>query len=954
MGADFNAGSIEGTLDLDTDPFVRGLEEAKARAEAFERNSIKSKATVDTDVDDSKMKGVQGDAKLGLDDSSFKRGIAEDEAALKIIGRQKATPKVKVDTSQSSAALAALNRHIDKIGGAYKKASPGMPGSGHGLAWLIGLAAALAPAFGPATAAVGLFGAAGIAAFGGAAISLALYAKVLGGTIKQIQEANKAGKQLPGWLGKAQTAMKGLTDAWSNLESKTAPGQGRLLVQVFTVLATVIPKLIPLINAISKGLSGAFEPITHLMESGLFDRFIGLLSANALKDLPMIGHALANGLRGLMNIFIALNPIIQRLVAWLPKITGEFARWSRLKAPDFIDKVFGTIQKYGPETLQMLSSLGHFLANLGRALAPLTGPALDVITHLADSLAKIDFTPLTSGIGDVMENLAPFADVIGELVNTLLPGLGALLSTLSDDFIGPLGKSLGKELNPALETLSGVLQDVAPYLGAVLSSFADLVNPTGVAFFTKLIEALAPVVKDLAPPLSRLAVSIEKMVDSGLETLTPMIAPLAGALDAFVKAVTPAIDALAWFLDHKTVADTILGIAFAIKAITITSATISALSALVGVIRTIAALSAAEGILAGIAAVSPAAAAGMTAFGVALDFALGPIGLIILAVAALAAAAFLIYKNWDKIGPWFSGMWDGVKSVFSSAVSFISGKLSELGGWISGKFHEILSWVKNHWDILAIIIAPFLIMPIEIAKHWRAVQAFLESIPGRVKGVFNSAAHWLVSAGHDIMSGLGTAIRDRWDGVKSWLDGLGGKITSAVGSTIGLLSSAGWNIIQGLYNGIVNAIKKLNPAGLVHGVLDSMKGLAPHSPAKWGPFSGAGWAKWTDGGLIKGLADGIRRATPEAVGAMADGMSAIQSAVSGRSVRLAVPGQPAGDTASLTDVTRSIKTLQDALATLLEAQNGVIRESAEANARHVAESDAQNTHRIITKVRATG
>jgi phage-related protein len=953
MGADFNAGSIEGTLDLDTDPFVRGLEEARARAAAFEQNSIKSKATVDTDVDRSKMEGVQGDAKLGLDDAEFRAKMAEDKAKVDLFGRKRASAKVSVDNSQASAALAALSRNIDKLGGAYKKASPGMPGSGHGLAWLIGMAAALAPAFGPASAAVGLFGAAGIAAFGGAAVSLGLYAKVLGGTIKQIQEANKAGKELPGWLGKAQKAMKGMSDAWGDLQKKTAAGQGKLLTQVFTVLAGVIPKLIPLINSISKGLSGAFEPITHLMQSGLFDRFIKLLSSNAVKDLPQIGHALSNGLRGLMNLFIALDPIIQRLVQWLPQITGQFARWSRVKAPDFIDKVFGTIQKYGPQTLQMLSSLGDFIVNIGRALAPLTGPALDVITHLADSLAKIDFTPLTAGIGAVMKHLAPFADVIGTLVNTLLPPLGTILETIGNDFIGPLGDSLAERLNPALQTLGDVLDFIAPYLGDVINSFADLVNPTGVAFFTKLIQSLAPVVKDIVPPLSRLAIAIESMVDAGLETITPVLGPLAAGLDTLVKGLTPVVDALSWFLSHKAVADTIIGVALAIKAITITSATVSALTGLVGAIRTIAALSAAEGVLAGVAAVSPAAAAGMSAFGLALDFVLGPIGLIILAVAALGIAAYLIYKHWDKIGPWLKGMWEGIKHTFSAAVGWIGGKLSDLGHTISSKFQSVLSWVKSHWVILAIIIAPFLAMPLLIARHWGTVQAFLKTIPGKVKGVFSSAASWLLHAGHDIIAGLASGVQSRWDSLKSFMSGIGGKISSAVGNLGGLLTSAGWNIIQGLYNGIKSAISKLNPAGLVHSVVGAISGLGPHSPAKWGPFSGSGWSRWTDGGIIKGLAAGIRKATPQAVGAVADGMEQIQAVVNGRGARLSIPGQPAGDSASLSDVTNSIQRLQDALATLLEAQNGVIRDSAEANARKIADSDAATTHRIITKVRAT-
>ncbi len=50
---------------------------------------------------------------------------------------------------------------------------------------------------------------------------------------------------------------------------------------------------------------------------------------------------------------------------------------------------------------------------------------------------------------------------------------------------------------------------------------------------------------------------------------------------------------------------------------------------------------------------------------------LGPIGLVIAAVAALAAGAYLVIKHWDSITAFFSKMWDGVKNVFSTAWDWI-------------------------------------------------------------------------------------------------------------------------------------------------------------------------------------------------------------------------------------------------------------------------------------------
>ena len=60
-----------------------------------------------------------------------------------------------------------------------------------------------------------------------------------------------------------------------------------------------------------------------------------------------------------------------------------------------------------------------------------------------------------------------------------------------------------------------------------------------------------------------------------------------------------------------------------------------------------------------------------TAFRVAWAALLGPIGWILLAIAALAGAVFMVYKNWDKLKDFFSVLWGGIKQVFKNALDFI-------------------------------------------------------------------------------------------------------------------------------------------------------------------------------------------------------------------------------------------------------------------------------------------
>ncbi|AUR92583.1 TMhelix containing protein [Vibrio phage 1.174.O._10N.261.55.A8] len=47
------------------------------------------------------------------------------------------------------------------------------------------------------------------------------------------------------------------------------------------------------------------------------------------------------------------------------------------------------------------------------------------------------------------------------------------------------------------------------------------------------------------------------------------------------------------------------------------------------------------------------------------------IAAVVLTVAALAGAAYLVYKNWDGISAWFSDMWESIKTTFNIGVQMV-------------------------------------------------------------------------------------------------------------------------------------------------------------------------------------------------------------------------------------------------------------------------------------------
>ena len=77
-----------------------------------------------------------------------------------------------------------------------------------------------------------------------------------------------------------------------------------------------------------------------------------------------------------------------------------------------------------------------------------------------------------------------------------------------------------------------------------------------------------------------------------------------------------------------------------------------------------------------------------------------PIGIIIALVAALAAGAFLLIKNWDTVGPWFGRLWEGIKDIFFKAWEFIKWLFLNTTpqGLIIKHWQPITGFFKNLWQ----------------------------------------------------------------------------------------------------------------------------------------------------------------------------------------------------------------------------------------------------------------
>lgn len=172
--------------------------------------------------------------------------------------------------------------------------------------------------------------------------------------------------------------------------------------------------------------------------------------------------------------------------------------------------------------------------------------------------------------------------------------------------------------------------------------------------------------------------------------------------------------------------------------------------------------------------------------------ALGPIGLII---AAVAGAVALIIANWETVKRAVGAVW----------------------AWIQGAVNNVINWIKANWPLLlGILMGPIGIAIAWIIQNFSKVKAFISGVWNNIKagasaawgfirGVFGGVAGWFGS----MFSGALNAVKNVWNGIGSFFSGIPQKIKNAFGN----LGEIGKFIVQGIANG-------LNPAGVVQKMKD--------------------------------------------------------------------------------------------------------------------------------------
>jgi hypothetical protein len=526
-----------------------------------------------------------------------------------------------------------------------------------------------------------------------------------------------------------------------------------------------------------------------------------------MAGLPPATRATAKALAGLKSdqqkwsdsLSSSTMPVftkgLQLLRSLLPMLT-PFVKAAAAAFSGFLDDVAEGVKSAG---------FKEWANDMSSAAGPSLTSFLNIVKNLAVGFGALlgAFTPTSAGVtGGLVDMTAAFADWATGLKGS--DGFAQFLD-LAHNGAGTLGVLAKAALN--------LLVAASPLIGTtvlIANALAKIINNTPAPVLTALATIIATVT--LAMKAYALYTRITAAATAFLGSATGR------AIVAWLRMMAVGLMA------YARIAAGAVASAAATAAAWVGSALVSIGTWVLAVVR------AAVVAVAQFALMAARAIVWAATMAASWLIAMGPIGWIIIAVAALVV---LIIAYWDEIKAATIAAWNAVWGFIKQAAGFI---------WNLFLNWTIYGLIIKHWDSIRA----------GTITAWNAVVSFVRGIPGKLISFF---LNWT-------LPGL---IIKHWSAIKSgtiskatemidWVRGIPSRITGALGDLGSLLRNAGVRLIQGFIDGISSKIGS---------VKDTLGGLTSSLTSWKGPPAVDARILTPAGkSLIAGFQSGITLQTP--------------------------------------------------------------------------------------------
>lgn len=437
----------------------------------------------------------------------------------------------------------------------------------------------------------------------------------------------------------------------------------------------------------------------------------------------------------------------------LAEVEKKLSKMSEKDANNLKNELFSTygLQAYNKMTATSVEKVQEFRD----ALAEANGASQAMADTMSDNMqGAIDsFNSACEGVGiAIYEKLSPGVKTVIDNLTTWIQEQGLNIS--GDGYFAKAFRDIGDAIQRFAEKVPDMLSRNQGLIRILFDQIGQIV--------VVLIDSLPYLIEDLLPKL--------------LEFISEML----DGLPEFLEDTLPMLmDGILFFIENLPA---ILTCLYGLQGLTGLLKVAADVGILIVSFKTL---------IAGGGAVATA----LSGLGAAFTAALGPIALIVGAIAAVVAIFVIAYKKSDGFRQVIANLWAFIKDKFIATIDNMKNRFKDLGerfGWLSDDGNLLMDIIVGIADVLAILLAEAILIVIEAVDWCIDMFADLCLIIGGLIDIIVSffTGDWdgVKKAARDIADGVCGIVTDTFDGIKnlctgtkdiftSTMDGMAGKAT---------------------------------------------------------------------------------------------------------------------------------------------------------------------------------